>query len=114
MHAAVITALSGPDAVEVQERPEPVPTSHQVLVDVEYAGVVFPDVLHTRGEYQRRPDLPFIPGWEVSGVVRAEAGGFRAGERVVALPVVGGFAGTVAVDSRMVFPLPDGVPLDKA
>jgi NADPH:quinone reductase len=51
MRAAVITALSGPDAVEVQERPEPAPKSHQVLVDVEYAGVTFPDVLHTRGQY---------------------------------------------------------------
>ena len=114
MRAAVITALGGPDAVEVQERPEPEPMSHQVLVDVEYAGVTFPDVLHTRGEYQRRPDLPFVPGWEVAGVVRADAGGFRAGDRVAAMPTIGGFAETVAVDSSMVFPLPDGVPLDKA
>src|SRR5687768_18336422 len=76
MRAAVITALTGPDAVEVQERPEPVPESHQVLIDVEYAGVTFPDVLQTRGLYQRRPEVPFTPGWEVSGVVRADAGAF--------------------------------------
>src|SRR5215213_8655641 len=114
MRAAVITALTGPDAVGVQERPEPLPESHQVLVDVEYAGVTFPDVLHTHGRYQRRPDVPFTPGWEVSGVVRADAGGFRAGDRVAAMPVVGGLAETVAVDGHMVFPLPDGVPFDKA
>jgi NADPH2:quinone reductase len=114
MRAAVITALTGPGAVEVQERPGPEPEPHQVVVDVEYAGVTFPDVLHTRGEYQRRPDVPFTPGWEVSGVVRAEAGGFRAGERVAAMPMVGGFAETVAVDRRMVFPIPDGVPFDVA
>ena len=114
MRAAVITALSGPEAVEVQERPEPVPTSHQVLVDVQYAGVTFPDVLHTRGEYQRRPDVPFAPGWEVAGVVRADAAGLRAGDRVAAMPTIGGFAETVAVDTHMVFPLPDSVPFDKA
>src|SRR4051794_28169944 len=114
MRAAVITALTGPDAVEVQERPEPVPESHQVLIDVEYAGVTFPDVLQTRGLYQRRPDVPFSPGWEVSGVVRADAGGFRAGEPVAAMPVTGGLAETVAVDRHMVFPLPDGLPFDKA
>jgi NADPH:quinone reductase len=114
MRAAVITALSGPEAVEVQERPEPAPTSHQVLVDVEYAGVTFPDVLHTRGEYQRRPDVPFTPGWEVAGVVRADAAGFRAGDRVAAMPTIGGFAETVAVDTHMVFPLPDSVPFDRA
>ena len=114
MRAAVITALTGPDAVEVRERPEPVPASHQVLIDVAYAGVTFPDVLQTRGLYQRRPDLPFTPGWEVSGVVRADAGGFRAGDRVAAMPVTGGLAESVAVDGHMVFPLPDGLPLDKA
>ena len=114
MRAAVITALSGPEAVEVRERPEPAPTSHQVLVDVEYAGVTFPDVLHTRGEYQRRLDVPFTPGWEVAGVMRADAAGFRAGDRVAAMPTIGGFAETVAVDTHMVFPLPDNVPFDRA
>lgn len=114
MRAAVITALTGPDAVEVLEWPEPAPASSQVLVDVEFAGVAFPDVLQTRGEYQLRPDLPFVPGWEVSGVVREDAGGFSAGQRVAAMPSLGGLAETVAVDSHMVFPLPDQVPFDKA
>ena len=114
MRAAVIMALTGPDAVAIQEVPEPTADQHQVLIDVEYAGVVFPDVLHTRGEYQLRPDVPFTPGWEVSGVVRGDAGRFRAGDRVAAMPVVGGFAATVAVDARMVFPLPDDLPFDKA
>src|SRR4051794_11425126 len=71
-------------------------------------------MLQTRGEYQMRPELPFTPGWEVAGEVRADAGGFRAGDRVAAMPVVGGFADTVAVDAHRVFPLPDGVPLDTA
>ena len=51
MRAAAITALTGPDAVVVQEWAEPAPRSSQVLVDIEYAGVAFPDVLHTRGAY---------------------------------------------------------------
>jgi NADPH:quinone reductase len=110
MRAAVITALTGPDAVEVRDVPEPVPEPGQVLIDVAYAGVVFPDVLQTRGEYQLRPELPFTPGWEVAGVVREDGGGFAAGDRVAALPVTGGFAETVAVDPGMVFPLPDEVP----
>lgn len=105
----MITALTGPDAVEIQELPEPESLPNQVLVDVEYAGVAFPDVLHTRGEYQRRPDLPFVPGGEVAGVVRADAGGFRSGDRVAGLPMIGGFAQTVAVDAHLVFPLPDNV-----
>jgi NADPH:quinone reductase len=113
MRAAMITALAGPGAVVVREIPEPTPKDRQLVVDVEYAGVTFPDVLHTRGEYQLRPEVPFTPGWEVSGVVRADGNGYRAGDRVAAMPVLGGFAGTVAVDARMVFPLPDTVPFDK-
>jgi NADPH:quinone reductase len=109
MRAAVVAALAGPDALVLREVPEPLPAPDQILVDVEYAGVAFPDVLRTRGEYQLRPELPFSPGWEVSGVVRADGGGFQAGDRVAAMPIVGGFAESVAVDARMVFPLPDDV-----
>src|SRR4051794_41863871 len=103
----MITALTGPDAVEIQDVPEPTPTQDQVLVDVEYAGVVFPDVLQTRGEYQMRPELPFTPGWEVAGEVRAAAGRFRAGHRVAATPVVRGFADTGSVDADPAVPLRD-------
>jgi NADPH:quinone reductase len=113
MRAAVVTDLAGPGAVEIHEVPEPAPSQDQVVIDVEYAGVVFPDVLFTRGEYQWRPELPFTPGWEVSGVVRTDGGGLRAGTRVAAMPIIGGFAETVAVHSHMVFPLPENVPFDK-
>lgn len=114
MRAAMITTLDGPGAVELREVAEPTPKDHQVVIDVEYAGVTFPDVLHTRGRYQLRPEVPFAPGWEVSGIVRVDAHGFRAGDRVAAMPIIGGFAETVAVDTHMVFPLPETVPFDKA
>lgn len=114
MRAAVLRELAGPDALRVEDIPESVPDVGQVLVDVHYAGVVFPDLLNTRGEYQMRPSLPFVPGWDVAGVVREDAEGFRAGDRVAAMPLLGGFAETVAVDHRMVFPLPPDVSLQTA
>ncbi len=114
MRAAMITALTGPDAVMVREVADPVPNDRQVVVDVEYAGVAFPDLLHTRGQYQSRPQLPFIPGWEVSGVVRGDGHGFRAGDRVAAMCGLGGLAESVAVDEHRVFPLPTGLGFDKA
>src|SRR5262245_12742002 len=64
MRAAVVTDLIGPDGVVVREVPVPTPGPAQVLIDVEYAGISFPDVLQTRGQYQVRPELPFTPGWE--------------------------------------------------
>jgi NADPH:quinone reductase len=113
MRAAVITTLAGPAGVEVREMPEPSPSSGDVLIDVVYAGVSFPDLLQTRGEYQQRPDLPYIPGWEVAGIVRADVGRFRAGDRVAAMPMLGGLAETVTVRADRVFLLPANVSLDK-
>jgi NADPH2:quinone reductase len=114
MRAALLRELTGPVAVRIEDVSEPVPAAGQLLIDVHYAGVVFPDLLNTRGEYQMRPSLPFIPGWDVAGLIREDAKPFRAGDRVAAMPLLGGFAETVAVDERMVFPLPSSVSLQAA
>lgn len=114
VRAAVLGSFDGPDAVVLTEVPEPAPAPADVLIDVSYAGVVFPDVLCSRGEYQVRPELPFVPGWELSGVVRTDSGGFCSGDRVAALPMKGGFAETAAVNHRLVFPLPASVTLETA
>src|SRR3954454_10726838 len=107
MRAIQITNLNGPDeALELADVPEPEP-SHMltpgsgVLVDVHAAGVSFPEVLQTRGEYQFKPDLPFIPGSEVGGVVR------DSGQRVAAFCFLGAFAEVAVAPEYMVFPIPD-------
>jgi NADPH:quinone reductase len=109
VRAAVVTELNGPDGVVIREVPDPTLKPGHVLIDVEYAGISFPDVLQTRGQYQVRPELPFTPGWEISGVVREGSGSFRAGDRVAAMPFTGGVAESVVVDANYVFPLPDSV-----
>jgi NADPH2:quinone reductase len=113
MRAAQITALDGPAAVRVVEIDEPA-AEGRVLIDVHAAGVAFPDVLQTRGRYQLKPDLPFVPGTEVAGVVRSAPAGaaVRPGDRVAAFPGIGGFAEAVAVDPDLVFPLPDEVAFE--
>jgi len=114
MRAARVTSLDGPSSVTVGEVDEPALTPGHVLVDVHEAGVSFPDVLMSRGLYQMRPDLPFVPGAECAGVVRevGEGSACRVGDRVAAFPVLGGFAETVAVPEPMVFPLPDAVSFE--
>ncbi|MBK6764626.1 MAG: NADPH:quinone oxidoreductase family protein [Micrococcales bacterium] len=115
MRAVHVTSLDGPAAVRVQDADEPDSPGH-VVIDVHYAGVTFPDVLLSRGEYQIKPPPPFIPGSEVSGLVRSAPAdsGFTAGDRVAAFPGLGGFAQAVAADPRMVFPLPDAITLEAA
>src|SRR4051812_31438472 len=107
MRAIQITNLNGPDeALELVDIPEP-EASHMltpgsgVLVDVHAAGVSFPEVLQTRGEYQIKPDVPFVPGSEVGGTRR------DTGERVAACCMLGGFAEVAVAPDFMVFPIPD-------
>ncbi|MGH9298612.1 MAG: NADPH:quinone oxidoreductase family protein [Acidimicrobiales bacterium] len=111
MRAVQVTRLDGPDFVEVVEVPDPTGRSDQVLIETHAAGVTFPDLLLTRGEYQLRPELPFTPGSEVAGIViRApEGAAVSTGDRVAAFPGFGGFAELALADESGVFPLPDSV-----
>jgi NADPH2:quinone reductase len=113
VRAVRITALDGPSSVHIAEVDEPA-ADGRVLIDVHAAGVAFPEVLQTRGLYQIKPDLPFVPGSEVAGVVRStpDGAGVRPGDRVAAFPGIGGFADVVAADPDLVFPLPDDVSFE--
>ncbi|EDM80062.1 oxidoreductase, zinc-binding dehydrogenase family protein [Plesiocystis pacifica SIR-1] len=116
MRAAHVTALEGPDALEVVELPDPEPSRGQVVVAVESAGVNFPDLLLTRGLYQLRPNLPFAPGGEVAGEVVAvgEGAGFEVGERVMALTGWNGFATHVVLGAERCVRVPETMPTDLA
>ena len=78
-----------------------------VVVDVHAAGVSFPEVLQTRGEYQLKPPLPFVPGSEVAGIVRSapEGAGVSEGDRVAAFCALGGFAEGAVAPEFLTFPL---------
>src|SRR5438309_696493 len=115
MRAIQITELTGPDtALALVDVPEPEP-SHPltpgagVIVDVHAAGVSFPEVLQTRGEYQFKPDLPFVPGSEVGGVVRSAPpdADVKEGDRVAAFCMLGAFAEVAVAPAFMCFKLPD-------
>lgn len=116
MKAVHIKDLEGPSTVSVVEADVPSRADDQVLIDVHAAGVSFPDLLQTRGLYQVKPELPFIPGAEVAGVVAEapEGAAVKAGDRVAALPFLGGFAERVACGADAVFPIPDDLGFDQA
>ena len=115
MRAVQITSLDGPAAVEISDVDDPTPGDDQVLVRVRASGVSFPELLQTRGLYQMKPPLPFVPGSEVAGeVVSApEGSGFTAGDRVAAFPLLGGFAELAVAHTSMTFPLPDDVTFEQ-
>jgi NADPH:quinone reductase len=112
MRAIRIHELVGPSGLRVDDVPEPVAGSGEVLVDVRAAGVNFPDVLLSHGKYQFKPAPPFIPGGEAAGVVRAVGAGVTSvspGDRVAATMVHGAFAERVVVPADATVKLPDAV-----
>jgi NADPH2:quinone reductase len=115
MRAAQVSRLEGPLSIEVVDIPEPQASPGGVVIEVHAAGVAFPDVLMTQGLYQVKPELPFVVGGEVAGVVRSapEGAHVRAGDRVIALTMLGNAMAEVAmVPAEMVFRLPDNVSLE--
>src|ERR1700712_1424551 len=114
MRAIQIPRLDGPRAAELVEIDEP-SAGDGVLIDVHAAGVAFPDALQTRGLYQHRPELPYVPGAEVAGVVRSAPAGAHvsAGDRVAALTMLSGaMAEVVALPADRVFKLPGNVSFE--
>src|SRR5439155_1628817 len=116
MKAVVARMWGEPAMLEYTEVFPPAPRPGQVLIDVQAIGCNFPDILIVQGKYQKRPPLPFSPGIEVSGAVRACGAGvtrFRPGVRVFALIGSGGYAESVVAPERQVYALPPSLSFDE-
>jgi NADPH:quinone reductase len=117
MRALQIVELEGPGSLKLVDIPEPepahmlAPDGKVVTIDVEAAGVSFPEVLQSRGEYQFKPPLPFVPGSEVAGTVRSVPGGspLSPGDRVAAFTMLGAFAEVAVAPAHLVFKLPESL-----
>lgn len=115
MRAVRVHELSGPAALRVDEIPAPEVRAGHVAIDVRAAGVNFPDILLTRGQYQFKPAPPFSPGGEASGVVRAVGDGVsnvKVGDRVATTMIHGAFAEQIVVPEQSVVKLPDAVSFE--
>ncbi|MBC7573626.1 MAG: NADPH:quinone oxidoreductase family protein [Herminiimonas sp.] len=117
MKAIVCNSWGLPDTLVLEDLPDVVPAAGQVAIDVQAAGVNFPDVLIIQNKYQVKPALPFIPGSELAGTIRAIGDGvtgFKVGDRVIAFVGQGAFAQQVAVPAQAVMPMPPGMDFDIA
>ena len=116
MRAVQIAELGGPGALGLADLREPEAThmltpGEAVVIDVRAAAVSFPDVLQTRGLYQYKPDLPFVPGAEVAGTVRSapDGSGLEPGDRVAAFCGLAGMAEVAVAPAFMTFELPESL-----
>src|SRR5689334_7748720 len=116
MRTVEFQEYGGPEVLRVVEAEVPEPGPGQVSIDVAYAGVNFAD-LKARAEGYRVPALPYVPGVEVSGRVRALGAGvtdLAVGQEVVALSEGGAYAQVLAAEAATVFPVPPGLDLRTA
>jgi NADPH:quinone reductase len=110
MKAVLCKTLGPARDLVLEDVASPVAKKNEILLDVQAAGVNFPDTLIIEGKYQFQPPLPFSPGGEAAGVVAAvgeRAGTFKVGDRVMALTGWGAFAEQVAVPFYNVMPIPE-------
>ena len=117
MKALLCKTLTGIDDLRVEEIEAPKPGPGEVLVDVAAAGVNFPDVLLVQGKYQFKAPLPFAPGCELAGVVKAAGADvkhLKVGDRVLAVVTHGAFAQEVLAPAERVMPLPASLDLELA
>jgi len=114
MRAMRVVRLDGPAGLELARIPVPAGPD-DVIVEVHAAGVAFADLLMTRGQYQVKPDLPFVPGSDIAGVVRSAPAGspFAPGDRVAGIAKTGAWA-EYAAAAPAIFKIPDGMEFDAA
>ncbi len=112
MKAIVCEKLGTPKDLVYKELPSPVPGRKEVLLEVKACAINFPDTLIIQGKYQIRPELPFSPGSDISGIVK-EVGSavsqFKVGDEVFGVLPFGGMSEEVVVKTNQIFPKPAGM-----
>lgn len=115
MKALRTHAVGGPDTLSLDEVETPQPGPGQVRIRVKACAVNFPDVLMIQDLYQFKPQRPYSPGGELSGIIDAVGEGvtqWKAGDRVIAMMGNGGMAEEVIAPAEKLFPLPEGVSFE--
>lgn len=110
--AVMLTKVGGPEVLQCAELPVEEPGPGQLRVRVRAAGVGSTDLIMLTGTYMYAPKIPFVPGYEIAGVVDAVGvgvTGFKVGQRVAALTVHGGYGELLLREAEHFLPIPDEV-----
>ncbi|MBM3342383.1 MAG: NADPH:quinone oxidoreductase family protein [Betaproteobacteria bacterium] len=112
MKAVVCKAWGPPESLVLEERPALQAEPGSVVLSVKAANVKFSDTLIIQNKYQTKPELPFVPGGEVAGVIKAVGAGvqgLKVGDRVSAQSASGGYAEEVSLKPDALQTIPDSI-----
>src|SRR6185437_14335989 len=105
----VLPGIGEPESLQVRTRALPEPGAGEVTVRVDATGVSFAEQQMRRGKYYDQPPFPFVPGYDLVGVVEragSDVRGVAVGQPVAALTKTGAWADRVVLDAADVVPLP--------
>jgi NADPH2:quinone reductase len=117
MKALLSKAVGGPETLVLEDVAAPEAKPGQAVVQVKAIGVNFPDVLMIEDKYQFKPERPFSPGGEISGVVKTVGEGVtnvKPGDRVLGNTGWGGMAEELALEAQRLVKIPDSMPFEDA
>ena len=117
MKALLSKAVGGPETLVLEDVPSPESKPGQAVVQVKAIGVNFPDVLIIEDKYQFKPERPFSPGGEISGIVKSVGEGVthvKPGDRVLGNTGWGGMAEELALEAARLVKIPDSMPFEDA
>ena len=117
MKALLSKAVGGPETLVLEDVPSPEAKPGHAVISVKAIGVNFPDVLIIEDKYQFKPERPFAPGGELSGVVKSVGEGVtnvKPGDRILANTGWGAMAEEVLLPANRLWKIPDAMPHDEA
>lgn len=117
MKAVLCESFGPPSNLQFTEVSSPEIKANELLIEVHACSVNFPDTLIIQGLYQVKPDLPFSPGSDIAGTVKAlgaNVKGFQIGDEVVGFAPYGGFAEEAVLPAKACFPKPPGMDMVQA
>lgn len=117
MKAILLKSPGGANQLELAEYPTPLPQKNEVLIRIKAASLNRADILQREGKYPPPPGASPILGLDVAGIidaVGADCKRFKTGDAVMALLSGGGYAEFVAVDERLVIPIPQDFSFEEA
>ena len=117
MKAVLCESFGPPENLVLKEIDDPVAGVGEAIVEVYAASLNFPDGLQIQGKYQFQPPMPFTPGSEVGGIIKFVGPGlkeFEVGDRVMAIPGLGGLAEQVVVKASGLRKIPTNMDFKTA
>ena len=109
MKAIVCEKYGPPSSLVYKEKEIEAPGDKEVQVEIKACSLNFPDTLIIQGKYQFKPELPFVPGSDIAGVVTAVGDGvkhLKVGDEVFGFTMTGGYAEKANVSAKTIFPKP--------